>query len=226
MTWYLVFMSTGPAKVRLPPPKAILLLDPHPIVCAGWAELIHRCLDQTVCGAASTRKSCLHAIQTTHPDLLIVDPAIADMDGLELIRHFSRIRPGVPILVVSAFTQQDYLMRLQAAGIQGFLPKTASPPRLLSAIRAVLAGRRVFPRTNRRGPSPNPMTAGCHALSDRELELFRFWGKGYTTQKIAEVMQLSEHTVHVYRLQIKKKLGLKDLSLLTREAVLWEDRQR
>jgi DNA-binding NarL/FixJ family response regulator len=154
-----------------------------------------------------------------------MDPAFNDMDGIELIRQFTRMRPRSPILVVSAIDAHDYLPRIFRAGARGFLPKTTSPKRLLAAMRRILAGHRVFPfpgtGTTLRGPGKN----GMGVLSDRELELFRFLGKGFTTQKIAEVMQLSEHTVHIYRLQIKNKLGLGDLSRLTQQAILWEDQQ-
>ncbi|MDD2239965.1 MAG: response regulator transcription factor [Kiritimatiellae bacterium] len=205
--------------------RSIVLIDPHPVVCTGWEAIIRRCRTLTVCASASTRKDAFHLTRTESPDLVIMDPTLEDMDGLELIHHFTHHLPHSPILVVSAIELRDYLARLRVAGTHGFLPKTSSPRQLLAAIRSILSGRRAFPR-------PSPPATGTKAtcpslenLSDREIELFRFIGKGYTTQKIAEVMQLSEPTLHVYRIQIKKKLGLKDLALLTQQAILWEGQQ-
>ena len=166
-------------------------------------------------------------MQIVHPNLIVMEISINDIDGIELIRHFTRMLPQAPILVFSALDPREYAARACHAGARGFLPKTASREQLLETMRAILRGIPDIPIPGRNAAHPT-RTIKPHlepVLSDREIELFRFLGKGYPTRKIAEVMQLSEHTVNAYRLHIKQKLHLEDFSQLIQQAVIWEDHQ-
>ena len=203
----------------------VVLVDQHPVACAGLAALINRSCDFLVCAMALTRTECFRCMRTTDPDLIVMDIAIGDMDGFELIRHFSRMLPNAPILIFSSLEEQEYAPRVYRAGAQGFLPKTATPEELLHAMREILRGRKFFHSPPIAAPQQNHPPDPLDALSDRELELFRFLGKGYPTGRIAEAMQLSENTVNAYRVQIKKKLHLQDFSMLVRQAITWEDHQ-
>ena len=133
--------------------------------------------------------------------------------------------PQASVLVFSVLDELAYAPRVYKAGARGFLPKTATPEQLLGTMRRILAGDLVFPGQIARIVEVEVEPDHESMLSDRELELFRFIGKGFTTQKIAAVMQLSEHTINTYRLQIKNKLRLDDFSQLIQQAVLWEDHQ-
>ena len=204
---------------------SVLVVDQHWVACAGLSALINRCEDLTVCAIATTRNACFRCMQTLAPDLIVMEIAINDIDGIELIRHFTRMLPHTPVLVFSVLEESAYAPRVFKAGARGFLPKTATPDQLQEAMHHILAGHPVFPRQM---AGQEPPTVECNRegmLTDRELELFRFMGKGYPTQKIAAVMQLSEHTVNTYRLQIKNKLRLDDFSQLIQQAILWEDHQ-
>ena len=204
---------------------SVVLVDQHPVTYTGIVALINRSADFEVCALASTRTDCFRCMQTTNPDLIVMDIAIGDMDGFELIRHFTRMLPDAPILVFSALEEPAYAPRVYRAGAQGFLPKTAAPEELLHAMRAILAGQNYFRDPALSAPRHALPPSLLDLLSDRELELFRFLGKGYPTGRIAEAMQLSEHTVNAYRVQIKKKLHLDDFSMLIRQAIAWEDVQ-
>lgn len=208
-----------------PAKHQVLLVDPHPVTCAGLAALIGRSHDLEVCATAATRMACFRCMQILAPDLIVMDTAIPDMDGLELIRHFRQMLPRAPLLVFSSMEERKYAPRASKAGAAGFLPKTTAPEQLLAAMRAILTGGQIFSTPLPADAAPGGKPEREALMSDRELELFRFLGKGYTTQKIAAVMQLSEHTVNAYRLQIKKKLRLDDFSQLIQQAVIWEDRQ-
>ena len=151
--------------------------------------------------------------------------AIGDMDSLELIRHFAQMLPNTPIPVFSTLSEQAYAPRVFRAGAQGFLSKTATLEELLQAMREVLAGRLVFRDPAIAQPQHKSRPDPLAVLSDRELELFRFLGMGYPTGQIAAAMQLSENTVNVYRVQLKKKLHLPNHSMLVRQAIAWEDHQ-
>ena len=205
--------------------RRVLLVDRQPVACAGLAALINSCKDFEVCATASSRTACFRCMQTTSPDIIVMDIAINDIDGIELIRHFSTLLPQSPILVFSTLDEQEYAPRVYRAGARGFLPKTSSPEQLLTAMRHILAGQRVFSCQVNQNAPPRSRPAPGAMLTDREIELFRFMGRGFSTQKIAAVMQLSENTVNTYRLRIKNKLRLDDFSQLVQQAVLWEDHQ-
>lgn len=204
---------------------SVMVVDQHRVACAGLASLINRCNDLEVCAIASTRNACFRCMQTITPDIVVMEIALNDIDGIELIRHFARMLPQTSVLVFSVLAEPAYAPRAYKAGARGFLPKTATPEQLLGTMRRILAGDLVFPGSIARTAALEIEPAHESMLSDRELELFRFIGKGYTTQNIAAIMQLSEHTINAYRLQIKKKLRLDSFSQLTQQAVLWEDHQ-
>ena len=202
-----------------------MVVDQHPLTCKGLVSLINRCNDLEVCATASTRKACFHCMRTATPDLVVTELAFGDIDGIELIRHLTTMMPKSPLMVFSVMDEQVYAPRVYRAGARGFLPKSSPPGQLLDAMREILAGNLYFPcqisEIPPRKTEANPGTL----LSDRELELFRFIGKGYPTRKLAEAMQLSEHTVNTYRLQIKTKLRLDHHAQLVQQAAIWEDRQ-
>ena len=202
---------------------SVLVVDQHWVACVGLSALINRCNDLSVCGLASTRNACFRCMQTLHPELIVMEIAINDIDGIELIRHFTRMLPLAPVLVFSALDESTYAPRVFRAGARGFLPKTVPPEQLLATMRNILAGASVT--SGQMAGNEALARDDENMLTDRELELFRFIGKGYTTPKIAAVMQLSEHTINTYRLQIKKKLRLDDFSQLIQQAILWEDHQ-
>ena len=202
--------------------RRILLVEPYPAVSRGLTSWLTRQAQLEVIGVAATRDECLQWLHRPHPDLIIMEPAIRDCDGLKLVWLFSKFHHQTPILVFSVLDEKEYAPRLFRSGACEFLPKSASPEKLLSTVKTVLSGQaRSDPVAS--GNARTFSEAPRDLLSDRELELFRFLGKGYTTQHIAEVMHLSEYTVHAYRLRIKRKLRLGDLSHLMQQAVLWEN---
>lgn len=172
-----------------------------------------------------TRADCFRCMQSSTAELIVMEIAIGDMDSFELIRHFAQMLPNTPILVFSTLSEQAYAPRVFRAGAQGFLSKTATLEELLQAMREVLAGRLVFRDPAIAQPQHKSRPDPLAVLSDRELELFRFLGMGYPTGQIAAAMQLSENTVNVYRVQLKKKLHLPNHSMLVRQAIAWEDHQ-
>ena len=206
-------------------PFQIMLVDQHPVSLSGWVALIQHCKDMEICASSSSRAECISAIHSFQPDLVVVDPTLPDMDAIELIRLIAQRLPHARILVCTAMDLNEYAHRMREAGASAFLPKTTPPVHLLSSIRTLLTGQPDTLHDFRLPPSNSSALSYVNCLSDRELELFRFLGKGYPTPQIAEAMQLSEHTVHAYRLRIKKKLGLADTAQLAQLAIAWEERQ-
>lgn len=179
----------------------------------------------TVCATASNRKHVLQVIEQVRYDVSIVDPALEDMDGFELVRRMTARHPHVPMVIFSSLDPGIYAPRLLRSGATACLPKQSPPKNLLTMLRRLLSPPGPGAPLPPAAPAPSPSINALDALSDRQLELFRLTGKGLTTPAIAEAMQLSEFTIHAYRLQIKRKLGLRELSDLVRHAVCWEQRQ-
>ena len=214
---------TNPAKRR-----KILLVDDHPLMRRGQADLLNREPDLAVCGEAGTAREAMEAIAKLKPDLVLVDMALPDKDGLELIKDIQAIHPGLPVLAMSMQDESLYAPRVLRAGGRGYLMKQEGPERLAGAIRTVLSGQvALSPRMSAKmlesmvGPAGQPSSGPEAKLTDRELEVLRHFGEGWSTDEIAGRLHLSPKTVDVHRGHIKEKLGFKTTPEFTRFAIRW-----
>jgi DNA-binding NarL/FixJ family response regulator len=211
----------------------LLLVDDHPLVREWLAALVARESDLQVCGQAEEAAAALALVSELRPDLAIVDLTLPRGSGLELIKDLRSRHPAVRILVLTSHDEAEVAERAFRAGAHGFAIKRDSGPRVVEAIRSVLAGRfyaspalaaqlagRMFAGTRHDGSPPDEL------LSDREMEVFRRRGQGRRAKEIAAEMGISVKTVGSYEARIKEKLGLEGVGDLVREAVLWNDRRR
>ena len=209
--------------------KKILLVDDHPLMRRGQADLLNREPDFAVCGEAGTAREAMEAIAKLKPDLVLVDMALPDKDGLELIKDIQAIHPGLPVLAMSMQEESLYAPRVLRAGGRGYIMKAEGPERLTTAIRTILSGQvALSPRMSAKvlesmvGGSAGKVEAGPEAkLTDREFEVMRHYGEGWSTDEIAKRLHLSPKTVDVHRAHIKEKLGLKTTPEFTRFAIRW-----
>lgn len=215
-----------PAKWR------ILLVDDHPFMRAGLAQLIDRQSDLQVVGEAGNPAEAMQKIGQTAPDLILSDITMPGRSGLDFIKDVQAVHPGMPMLVVSMHDETIYAERVLRAGARGYIMKEAGGENLLAAIRQVLRGE---PYVSARvstglveaaaGRRPRGANSPIGKLSDREFEIFQLIGQGKTTRAIADQLGLSPKTVDVHRANIKQKLGLGDLTALVRHAVRWVETQ-
>ena len=210
------------------PPKKILLVDDHPLMRRGQADLLGREPDLMVCGEAGTAREAMAAIAQLAPDLVLTDMALPDKDGLELIKDIQALHPGLPVLAMSMQEESLYAARVLRAGGRGYLMKAEGPERLASAIREVLNGQVVVSQRMAArmleamvGPAGKSGTEPEGRLSDRELEVLRLFGEGWSTEEIATRLHLSPKTVDVHRAHIKEKLALKTTPEVQRYAIRW-----
>src|SRR6266496_3551084 len=212
-----------------PQRKKILLVDDHPLMRRGQADLLNRETDLTVCGEAGTAREAMEAISKLKPDLVLVDMALPDKDGLELIKDIQALHPGLPVLAMSMQDESLYAARVLRAGGRGYVMKgEGSDAHLAAAIRTVLSGQiAVSPRMSANILEPVAAPSGKVGggpeaqLSDRELEVMRLFGEGWSTEEIAKRLHLSPKTVDVHRAHIKEKLGLNTTSEFNRFAIRW-----
>ncbi len=220
-----------PPKIKTPSlvqRKKILLVDDHPLMRRGQADLLNREPDLLVCGEAGTARDAMEAITKLKPDLVVMDMTLPDKDGLELIKDIQALQPGLPILAMSMQDETLYAARVLRAGGRGYVMKGEGPERLAAAIRTVLSGQvALSPRMSAKMlesmvGSLGRAGAGPEArLTDRELEVMRLFGEGWSTEEIAQRLHLSPKTVDVHRAHIKDKLGLKTTPEFQRFAIRW-----
>lgn len=210
----------------------VMIVDDHPALCEGLRHRIAAQPDFTVCGQAADVEEALRMILDVSPDLVIVDIALKNSDGLELVKALRVRHPRVRTLVHSMYDEALYANRCLRAGAMGYVNKAADPDEVIQAIREILAGRVYLRRTmtstvlGRTVSNDVPQADPIDMLTDRQLEIFRLIGNGVTVQQIAERQFISVHTVETHRENIKRKLSVGTLSELNRRAVLWVSKQR
>ncbi|HYT59208.1 MAG TPA: response regulator transcription factor [Haliangiales bacterium] len=212
--------------------KRILIVDDHPMMRQGLAQLIGNEPDLIVCCEAENAHQALDAIQNQAPDLVLADITLPDKSGIELIKDIQAMYPGLAVLVISMHDESLYAERVLRAGGRGYIMKQEGGRKLLEAIRHVLTGQiyvsekmsakilEIF-SGRRLEASKSPV----ENLTDREFEVFQLIGQGKGTRQIAEKLHLSVKTVEVHRVNVKAKLKLESSSELIRFAVRWVEMQ-
>jgi len=207
--------------------RRILIVDDHPIIHRGLAEVIAREPDMEVCGGADNVVDALKQVEATRPDLVVVDVTLKDSNGIELIGEIASRSQDTKTVVWSMFDEKIFAERAIRAGAMGYINKKEPIERLVVAIREVLSGNFCLSpgMTNRllqRASGSKPMDEDpVRRLSNRELEVFEMIGQGLTTKQIAHKLDLSPKTVEAHRENVKAKLELKNSGELSRRAVLW-----
>lgn len=208
--------------------RRILLVDDHPLLRKGIAQLINEQADLMVCGEAENRFGAIAEIERTRPDLAVVDLSLKDDLGLELIKDCQARFPSLLILVLSMHDEKYYAERVLRAGAKGYIMKAEASDKVLIAIRKISSGgvfvsRQVAERilNQMTGASQTAGQEPWGALSDRELEVFTLIGKGYGSQRIATQLHISVKTVETHRANIKQKLGLSSTGDLLQSAIAY-----
>ena len=208
--------------------KRILLVDDHPIMRHGLAQLLRAEEGLDVCGESGSAKDGLQAVGGLRPDLVIIDLTLPDKNGLELLKDIHALHPGTLCLVLSMHEESLYAERALRAGARGYMMKESAADNLVAAVRKVLGGgiyvsdtmasRMLEQVTGNRGKAG---AAGIDMLTDRELEILQMIGQGKGTRSIAEGLNVSVKTIDAHRAHIKEKLGITDGAALVRYAVQW-----
>ncbi|MDT8281594.1 MAG: response regulator transcription factor [Gammaproteobacteria bacterium] len=211
------------------PQANIFIVDDHMLVRNGLRQLIEGEPDLSVCNEASSIAETLQLIGQTKPDLVIIDLSLPDGNGLKLIERLLARQPQLAILVSSMHDESLFAVRALKAGAKGYINKSATGDELLAAINQVLDGKKFISAqvtenlilNNDAEVSPRPEQSPVNQLSNRELEVFEFIGRGMGTGDIARTLNLSIKTIESHRANIKKKLGLITSGDLIRSAIQW-----
>lgn len=188
-------------KIRL------LIVDDHPIVRFGLTALLGLQEDFEIVGTAEGGEAAL-VLLASHPiDIILLDLRMAGFSGIQTLGKTRVLAPKVRTIVVSSFECDEEIYAAVKAGAWGYLHKEAPSDEILSAIRAVHAGRQAFPRRIAERLSDDRMTAG---LSSREREVLELVAKGLTNKEVANTLQISQFTVRNHLNHITEKLEVTD----------------
>jgi DNA-binding NarL/FixJ family response regulator len=182
----------------------VLLADDHPMMLAGLRKLLAP--DFEVVGTVTDGRALLAAAKLWRPALVITDISMPGMDGLEATRRLREIVPEARVLILSIHTESSWLRAAVEAGAWGYLPKTAAPEEIETAIREVLEGRPYFSPAVPRAVFAAPGEASGEALTPRELDIVRLVGKGLGNKEIAHALGVSVTTVRTHLNKVYDKL--------------------
>ena len=208
--------------------SAVLIVDDHPVLRRGLAALIESEPDLTVCAEVATVQEALAVIDAKQPAVVIVDLTLEGADGLDMVRVMKSQYQQIPSLVLSMHDEAVYAERSLRAGARGYINKQQMDDTVLLAIRCVLSGATYMSDALKErlamkfvGGQTLASASPLDALSDRELQVFQFIGRGFTTRKVAENLNLSIKTIESHVEHIKHKLNLESAAALAQRATQW-----
>jgi DNA-binding NarL/FixJ family response regulator len=206
----------------------VLIVDDHPAVRDGLAVRIAHEKDLEVCGEAANVADALQLVDSSRPDVVVVDIQLQSGDGLDLVKRIRMHDESIRILVWSVYSDHLYAQRALNAGALGYVNKQQTTGEIVEALRRVRDGKVYLSEETTEqllgqavGGAQSLQESPIASLTDRELEVFRLIGEGATAAQLAKRLHLSRHTVDTHRQRIKLKLNLKSAEEVTRAAIRW-----
>jgi DNA-binding NarL/FixJ family response regulator len=201
----------------------ILIADDHAIVRAGLKQFIADQVDMEVAAEAASGAEAIAAVRAGDFDVVLLDISMPDKNGIDTLKTLRHVKPELPVLMLSAYGEDQYAVNLLRAGAAGYLNKEAASTQLVGAIRTVVQGRKyVSPSLAQiladgvSGDADKPLHA---ELSQRECQIFCKLAAGAAVSKIADELNLSVKTVSTYRTRILEKMAMKSNADLTYYAI-------
>ncbi|WP_406468699.1 response regulator [Streptomyces sp. NBC_01594] len=204
----------------------ILLADDHALVRRGVRLILDSEPDLTVVAEAGDGAEAVEAARIHQPDLAILDIAMPRLTGLQAARELARTQPGLRLLILTMYDNEQYFFEALASGASGYVLKSVADRDLVEACRATMRGepflypgavnaliRNYLDRAREGGTIP------AKAITDREEEILKLVAEGHTSQEIADILVISVKTVERHRANLLEKLGMKDRLDLTRYAI-------
>jgi DNA-binding NarL/FixJ family response regulator len=195
----------------------VLLADDHAVVRQGTRELLDREEGIDVVAEASDGKEAVQRAIKERPDVVVMDFAMPELNGIEATRQIKAVAPGIAILVLTAYDSNQYVFAFLEAGAAGYLLKDVQVDELVQAIRAVHAGesmlhpaiaRKVINRFAQPEKEMSMAPAPLDQLTERELEVLKMAAKGMSNREIAQELTISVRTVQTHLTNIFNKMGV------------------
>ncbi len=206
-----------PSKIR------ILLADDHTMFREGVKQVLSANLDYLVVGEASNAQQVLEKIRKTSVDVVVLDISMPGRDGIEVLKQLKAMKPGLQVLVLSMFPEDQYAFRAIKAGAAGYLTKNKASAELIEAIRRVASGRKYISEEvaeqlalDLEKDADKPLH---QKLSDREYQVMCMIASGKAVKQIADELSISVSSVSTLRTRILKKFNMKTNADITRYAI-------
>jgi len=203
----------------------VLLADDHVLVRAGIRTLLEKIPNVKVVAEAASGREALEMVKTELPDLVLMDIAMADLNGLEALSRITKEFPRVKVMILSAHANEEYVIRALRSGAAGYMLKDAATEELELAVSSVSRGTTYLSpsisRTaidsylERMGDVVSPL----EQLTSRQREILQLIGEGKNTKEIASTLAISVKTVESHRLQLMERLRIHDVPRLVRFAI-------
>ena len=191
----------------------VLIADDHEIVRDGLRDILTTRLGTVVVSEAKDAGEAINLLIKEDWDLVLLDINMPGRDGLEVLEEAKRLRPKTPVMVLTAYPEEQFAIRSFKLGASGYLTKQSATDELVTAVQRILAGGKYITASlaERLAVSlgGNDDQAPHEALSNRELQVLRLIALGKSMKAIADELALSEKTVATYRTRISEKAGLK-----------------
>ncbi len=200
----------------------ILIADDHAVVRQGIKQILADEFKKAVFGEARTAHEALTKIWKEKWDVVILDITMPGRSGLEVLKELKKLRPKLPVLVLSMHPEDQFAVRVLKAGASGYMTKESAPEELVGAIKKVLAGGKhisaALAEIMATYLTVDDQKPAHEQLSNREFQVLRLIASGKTVSQIAKEISLSVRTVSTYRTRILEKMALKSNAELTHYA--------
>jgi DNA-binding NarL/FixJ family response regulator len=194
----------------------IAIVDDHPLIAMGIQNLMAKNRDLELTGSFVDAASFLLYIQSNDIDLLLLDIALPDMDGIDLCLQLKRLKPQLTILALSNYAEKSAVMKMLQNGANGYIVKNTSSVELIECIYKALKGQVVFSSSLKKiiDESEGDIAQVNMLLTTREKEILRLLAQGLTGVKIAEKLCLSKFTVENHRKNMLRKMHVNNVAAL------------
>lgn len=206
-------------------PIRVLLVDDHALVRAGIRSLLEKLTGLEVVAEAGDGLEALRLVAEYHPQVVLMDIAMPDLNGLEATRRLAKDSPDVPVIILSIYSDEEHVYQALRAGASGYLLKDAAIEELEMAIRAVAQGKTylsppiskpvIMEYVRRTNARPGP----AEILSPRQTEILKLMAQGHSTKQIALELGISVKTVETHRSALMTRIGIRDIAGLVRYAL-------
>jgi DNA-binding NarL/FixJ family response regulator len=202
---------------------SVLVVDDHPVLRAGLAQLLDQTADIELVGLAADGAQGVELAVSARPDVVLMDLEMPEMDGIEATARIRRAAGETQVVVLTSFSDRDRIFDALDAGAAGYLLKDAEPEELLRGIRAAAAGQTpLAPRAASEVLAERRDARPAAALTPREREVLALVAEGLPNKLIARRLEISEKTVKAHLTRVFEQIGVSDRT----QAALWAKRHR
>ena len=192
--------------------RNIMLIDDHAVVRRGLKAILEEEFDEINVNEAGSGHEGINLLRRNHPDAVVLDINLPDMNGLEVLKRIRMDWPDLPVLILSVYGEDQYGVRVMRSGASGYLAKSSASEHLVIALKKVISGQKyISSRLAERlayNLDKSSQDLSVEGLSDREYQVFRLLAAGKTVTEIGTELHLSVKTVSTHRTHILHKMDM------------------